>query len=58
MGINLLQNNGEYAGQTVFHFHLQIIPGYDDKYVKMLGEIALSRKVVDAKVLEPMVKEI
>lgn len=25
-GINLLQNNGEAAGQTVFHFHLHIIP--------------------------------
>ncbi len=58
LGINLLQNNGEYAGQTVFHFHLQIISRYDDKYVKMPGEIALSRTVVDAKVLEPMAKEI
>ena len=25
-GINLLQNNGESAGQTVFHFHLHLIP--------------------------------
>ena len=58
LGINLLQNNGEYAGQTVFHFHLQIIPRYDDKYVKMLREIALSRKVADAKVSEPIAKEI
>lgn len=24
--INLLQNNGEIAGQSVFHFHLHIIP--------------------------------
>ena len=58
LGINLLQNNGEYAGQTVFHFHLQIIPRYDNRYVKMLGEIALSRKVADVKVLEPIGKEI
>ena len=27
-GYNLLQNNGEVAGQTVFHFHLHLIPRY------------------------------
>ncbi len=25
-GINLLQNNGKAAGQTVFHFHIHLIP--------------------------------
>ena len=25
-GYNVLQNNGEAAGQTVFHFHMHIIP--------------------------------
>lgn len=29
-GINLIQNNGEAAGQTVFHFHLHLIPRYQD----------------------------
>lgn len=29
-GLNLVQNNGEVAGQTVFHFHLHIIPRYVD----------------------------
>ena len=29
-GYNLLQNNGEAAGQTVFHFHLHLIPRYAD----------------------------
>lgn len=27
-GVNILQNNGEAAGQTVFHFHMHIIPRY------------------------------
>ena len=27
-GFNLVQNNGEVAGQTVFHFHLHMIPRY------------------------------
>ena len=27
-GLNILQNNGEAAGQTVRHFHIHIIPRY------------------------------
>ena len=27
-GYNLVQNNGETAGQTVFHFHMHLIPRY------------------------------
>ena len=27
-GFNLVQNNGDLAGQTVFHFHLHLIPRY------------------------------
>ena len=29
-GYNVLQNNGEAAGQTVFHFHMHLIPRYKD----------------------------
>ena len=25
-GVNVVQNNGEAAGQTVFHFHIHLIP--------------------------------
>lgn len=28
-GINVVQNNGPSAGQTVFHFHVHVIPRYD-----------------------------
>ncbi len=28
-GLNIVQNNGEIAGQTVFHFHLHLIPRYE-----------------------------
>lgn len=28
-GLNVVQNNGEIAGQTVFHFHLHLIPRYE-----------------------------
>lgn len=29
-GYNLLQNNGEVAGQTVFHFHMHLVPRYEN----------------------------
>ena len=29
-GINLLNNNGAKAGQTVMHYHMHIIPRYED----------------------------
>lgn len=29
-GFNLMQNNGETAGQTVFHFHMHLIPRYEN----------------------------
>ncbi len=29
-GLNIMQNNGEVAGQTVFHFHMHLIPRYKD----------------------------
>ena len=34
-GLNLVQNNGETAGQTVFHFHMHIIPRYKNDSVKL-----------------------
>ena len=29
-GFNIIQNNGEAAGQTVFHLHIHLIPRYKD----------------------------
>lgn len=34
-GINLVQNNGEAAGQTVFHFHMHLIPRYEGDSVQV-----------------------
>lgn len=28
-GLNVVQNNGEAAGQTVFHFHMHLIPRFN-----------------------------
>ena len=41
-GYNLVQNNGEAAGQTVFHFHLHMIPRYKDDGIGLtwkMGEL-------------------
>lgn len=39
-GLNIVQNNGEAAGQTVFHFHMHVIPRYikDNVNIKWLPE--------------------
>lgn len=28
-GVNILQNNGPLAGQTVFHLHIHVVPRYE-----------------------------
>ena len=35
-GFNLVQNNGEAAGQTVFHFHMHLIPRYEEDHAGIL----------------------
>lgn len=37
-GFNILQNNGETAGQTVFHFHIHLIPRYGEDGQKLAME--------------------
>lgn len=57
-GLNIVQNNGEVAGQTVFHFHLHLIPRYEDDGVKLTwtphesdsDELEAIRKEIKAKI--------
>lgn len=35
-GFNLVQNNGKAAGQTVFHFHMHLIPRYENDHAGIL----------------------
>ena len=34
-GVNILQNNGEVAGQTVFHLHIHVIPRFKGDSISM-----------------------
>jgi histidine triad (HIT) family protein len=34
-GVNILQNNGEAAGQTVFHLHVHVIPRFQGDTVQI-----------------------
>ena len=37
-GVNIVQNNGVAAGQTVFHLHLHVIPRWDEDGVCLNGK--------------------
>ena len=52
-GITLMQFNGPVAGQTVFHFHMHIVPHYEDQPLR-----SHSRKMADAAVLEEHARRI
>lgn len=46
-GLNIVQNNGEAAGQTVFHFHMHLIPRYEGDQVGLgwkMGELTEADK--------------
>lgn len=41
-GINIMQNNGAAAGQTVFHYHVHIIPRWDNDRVLQFWQPTVS----------------
>ena len=45
-GVNIVQNNGVAAGQTVFHFHIHLIPRYEGDHAGVTwkpGTLTVSR---------------
>ncbi len=48
-GINVLQNNGEAAGQTVFHLHVHVIPRYDNDSVTITWDKKEAPTAADAE---------
>lgn len=55
-GLNLVQNNGEVAGQTVMHFHLHVIPRYENDGQKILWNPTQPAAEELDQVLEQIVK--
>ena len=51
-GFNIVQNNGEAAGQTVFHFHMQLIPRYKNDGVGIQWKPGTLTDEVKAEILE------
>ncbi len=43
-GVNLINSSGKSAEQTVFHFHLHVVPRYDDGRVMKIIENFQSEK--------------
>ena len=53
-GYNVLQNNGEVAGQTVFHFHMHLIPRYKDDDVTIGWKPGKLTDVLKEQILSKM----
>lgn len=55
-GMNILQNNGRAAGQSVFHFHIHLIPRYHGDGVALGMEGGSEPEYDLDQVLEEIVK--
>lgn len=56
-GYNVVQNNGEAAGQTVFHFHIHMIPRYKDDNVNIGWSQGNLTEEIKAEILSGMNEE-
>lgn len=53
-GYNVVQNNGVAAGQTVFHFHIHLIPRYKEDQVNITWKQGSLTEEVKAEILSKM----
>lgn len=56
-GYNVVQNNGEAAGQTVFHFHIHLVPRYKDDNVNIGWSQGNLTEEIKAEILSGMNEE-
>lgn len=52
-GVQIMQLNGSAAGQTIFHYHVHVIPRWEGQPLT-----AHAREMVAAEVLEPIAEKI
>ena len=57
-GMNILQNNGTVAGQTVLHFHLHLIPRYEGDQVQVTWPQGSITEEEKEELVKSMKKEI
>ena len=57
-GLNLVQNNGEVAGQTVFHFHMHLIPRNENDSVNVTWKQGSDAKGEAERVAAALAKRI
>ena len=55
-GVTILQNNGESAGQKIFHFHIHVIPRTDGAIER--SRFSPSRSAVEKEVLDRIAAKI
>ena len=53
-GFNIVQNNGEPAGQTVFHFHMLLIPRFEGDQVGITWKPGTLTDEVKNEILEKL----
>ena len=53
-GFNIVQNTGEPAGQTVFHFHMHLIPRYEGDQVGITWKPGTLTDEVKNEILEKL----
>ena len=53
-GFNIVQNNGEQAGHTVFHFHMHLIPRYEGDQVGITWKPGTLTDEVKNEILEKL----
>ena len=53
-GFNIVQNNGEPGGQTVFHFHMHLIPRYEGDQVGITWKPGTLTDEVKNEILEKL----
>ncbi|NLK28232.1 MAG: HIT family protein [Clostridiales bacterium] len=57
-GLNMLQNNGEAAGQTVFHYHIHLIPRMKEDTINLSWQQKSYGDGEAAKIAEAIAKRI